>query len=191
MRPKVVAFRGKIKCKKYPKAVRNFMTKEQQMHICKLCEQQGIKSATKQMKTGARVAAPKELMWGRNRGNPVVTHWALSAKHKENGWLIGLSRGEINTSCVDDGKCVICTSVQTVHISDHSSLPVVKTKLELDSHADTCVVGDHCLIVHDHNRPVNVYRYDPKVGSKHVCIVDAAVAYTEPKTGQVVILLLN
>ena len=31
VRPKVAAFLGKIKCKKYPKAVWNFMTKEQQM----------------------------------------------------------------------------------------------------------------------------------------------------------------
>ena len=45
--------------------------------------------------------------------------------------------------------------------------------------------------LHDHNRPVNVFGYDPKVGLKHACIVNAAVAYTEPETGQVVILLIN
>ena len=38
---------------------------------------------------------------------------------------------------------------------------------------------------------MNVDGYDPKVGSKHVCIVNTTVAYTEPETGQVVILLLN
>ena len=58
-------------------------------------------------------------------------------------------------------------------------------------HADTCVVGVHCFIVHDHNRPVNVYGYDTKAGSKHACVVSAAVVYTDPKTGQVVIFLYN
>ena len=41
-----------------------------------------------------------------------------------------------------------------------------QSKIELDSHSDTCVVGDQCLVVHDHNRPVNVYGRDPKAGSK-------------------------
>ena len=52
-------------------------------------------------------------------------------------------------------------------------------------------MGDNCLVVHDHNKPVNVYGYDPKADSKHVCIVNAAVTYTEPETGQVVIFLIN
>ena len=68
---------------------------------------------------------------------------------------------------------------------------VVKTEIELDSHSDTCVVGDHCLSVHDHKRSVNVYGYDPKSGSKHACLVDATVIYIEPKTGQVALLLIN
>ena len=37
--------------------------------------------------------------------------------------------------------------MQTVHLSAHTNIAVVKTKIELDLHADTCVVGDHCLIV--------------------------------------------
>ena len=44
---KVVAFMGIIECKNYPKAVWNSMTKEQQMHIKKLQEQQGIKPTAK------------------------------------------------------------------------------------------------------------------------------------------------
>ena len=69
--------------------------------------------------------------------------------------------------------------------------PVVETKIDLDSHADTCAVGDHCQIVNDHNRPAKIYGYDLKAGSKHVCIVNATIAYTEPETGQVVILSIN
>ena len=38
-------------------------------------------------------------------------------------------------SCVDnDDECVICTSVQTVHLSAHNSLAAVEMKIELDSH---------------------------------------------------------
>ena len=45
-------------------------------------------------------------------------------------------------------------------------------------------MGDHCLIVHDNNRPVNVYGYDSKAGLKHAPVVGA-------KTSQAFILLIN
>ena len=32
---------------------------------------------------------------------------------------------------------------------------------DLESPADTCVIGQHALIVHNFNRPVNVVGYDP------------------------------
>ena len=41
-----------------------------------------------------------------------------------------------------------------------------ETTLELDSHADTCVLGRHALIILDHNRPVTVMGYDESLGSK-------------------------
>ena len=37
VRPKVVAFTGKVEYKKYPKAVWNSMTRWQQMQVRKLC----------------------------------------------------------------------------------------------------------------------------------------------------------
>ena len=37
---------------------------------------------------------------------------------------------------------------------DHTLVAITKPKVELDSHADTCVVGDNCLSTLDHNRPV-------------------------------------
>ena len=51
VRHKVLAFMGKVECKKYPKAVWNSMTREQQMQVRKLQEQQGIKSAMRQAST--------------------------------------------------------------------------------------------------------------------------------------------
>ena len=53
------------------------------------------------------------------------------------------------------------------------------------------VVADHCLVVHDHNRWVNVFGYYPKAWSKHAHIVNATVASTKSETGKVVILLIN
>ena len=56
---KVVAFIGKIECKKYPKAVWNSISREQQMQTRKLHEQQGIKLAEKKNSTVARIVALK------------------------------------------------------------------------------------------------------------------------------------
>ena len=36
----------------------------------------------------------------------------------------------------------------------HASLVSNKPTVELDQHADTWVVGDSCLVIHDHNRPI-------------------------------------
>ena len=117
-------------------------------------------------------------------------HQALGTKHKEPSWLIGLLKGYIISTCFGD-EGVIYTSVQTVQLYAQNSPTVVETKMELDSHSVTCVAGDHFLIVHDYNRTVNVFRYGSKVGSNHACIVNTALAYTEPEIGQVVILLIN
>ena len=47
--------------------------------------------------------------------------------------------------------------MQTVQLHAQKNITVVKTKIELDSNRDTFVVDDQCLVIHDHNRPVNVY----------------------------------
>ena len=179
------------------------------MQVRKLHEQQGIK----QTSTDAKIAAfkaklrissqpkegdvkktkwvtPEESAWRRNRGISVVMCQALGSKCREPGWLLGSSKEETNMSCVDD-ESAICASVWSVHLSAHNNLAGVKTKIDFDSHADICVIGGHCLVVHDNNRPVNVFGSDHKAGSKHTCIVNATVAYTKPETGHMVILLIN
>ena len=52
-------------------------------------------------------------------------------------------------------------------------------RTDLDSNADTCVIGQHALIVHDFNCPVNVVGYDTsKFTMTTKCrTVSAAVAY--------------
>ena len=65
------------------------------------------------------------------------------------------------------------------HASAASSKPIV----ELDSHADMCVVGDNCFIIHDHNRPVNVYTKDchRSVKTDHAAVgwVSKSIKWTE------------
>jgi hypothetical protein len=41
-----------------------------------------------------------------------------------------------------------------------------ETNLELDSYADTCVLGHDALILLDYDRPVIVEGYDPSLGTK-------------------------
>ena len=62
----------------------------------------------------------------------------------------------------------------------------------LDSHADTCVVGKNALIVQDFDRPVDVCGYDPKGPvTKSLRTVSAALAYTNPTSGETVILVIH
>jgi hypothetical protein len=62
---------------------------------------------------------------------------------------------------------------------------------ELDSHADTCVVGKNALIIHDFERPVNVTGYDQSVATTKARTVTAAVAYDEPNTGRVLVFIIH
>ena len=108
VRPKVATFMEKVECKKYPKAVRKSINREQQMQFRKLQEQQGIKPATRQTSADAKNSAreakieitsqpkqddvkekegetPKEPKWGKNKRNSSMTCQKLGAKCKEPG----------------------------------------------------------------------------------------------------------
>jgi hypothetical protein len=50
-----------------------------------------------------------------------------------------------------------------------------QTTLELDSHADTCVVGKDVLIINDFDRPVDVRGYDHSLGSQRYQTVSAVL----------------
>ena len=51
----------------------------------------------------------------------------------------------------------------------------------------TSMYGDNCLVIHDHNRPLNVFNYDPKDGHECVRIVNAE----DPHSGQKYILMID
>jgi hypothetical protein len=66
-----------------------------------------------------------------------------------------------------------------------------ETTLELDSHADTCVLGHVALIFLDYDRPVIVKGYDPSLGTKTYATVSRALAYDDSVTGNVYQLVIN
>ena len=61
----------------------------------------------------------------------------------------------------------------------HTSVASSKPKVESDSHADTFVVGNNCLVIHSLKRPVNAYNYDPRDGHKIAKTVNATVDYQD------------
>ena len=64
-------------------------------------------------------------------------------------------------------SCRYVKPLTTVHVTiAQAEVTCRRPKKELKSHADTCAVGNNCLVVHDHDRPVNVYSYNPKDGYK-------------------------
>ena len=64
---------------------------------------------------------------------------------------------------------------------------------ELDSHVDTCIVGDNtALVIQDFECPVSVVGYDRTVGAaKNYKTVSAVIAYDHPRTGQAFMLILH
>ena len=70
-------------------------------------------------------------------------------------------------SAINGWRTIVCFTVTQAKTTSN------RPKIVLDSHINTGVVGDHCLVVHDHDRPINVYSYDPKDGLKHAYFVDA------------------
>ncbi len=66
-----------------------------------------------------------------------------------------------------------------------------ETTLELDSHADMCVLGRDALIFLDYERPIVVKGYDPSLGTKIYATVSRGLAYDDPMTGKVYHLVIN
>ena len=66
-----------------------------------------------------------------------------------------------------------------------------ETTLELDSHADTCVLGRDAFIILDYNQPVSIAGYDESLGSKTYQTVSGVVAYDDPQTRRMLHLIIN
>jgi hypothetical protein len=64
--------------------------------------------------------------------------------------------------------------------------------IELDSNADTCCVGEGVMIVNVTDRYFNASPFIKSLGSiKRVPIVSEAVAYDDPRSGKVSILIIH
>ena len=64
--------------------------------------------------------------------------------------------------------------------------------MELDSHADTCAFGNHCLVLNDTGAQVSVDGFTAAVGTvTKVQVVTAAIAYDDPNTLQTHILIFH
>ena len=66
-------------------------------------------------------------------------------------------------------------------------------QMELDSHADTSVVGkESALLIHGYETPVCVCGYTEEVGHTSNChVISAVVAYDHPEMGDVYMLVIH
>ena len=63
--------------------------------------------------------------------------------------------------------------------------------IEMDSNADTCVLGQNFIVTSYSQRSAEVYAYDKDLPSTVVPIVSGATAYTCPTSGHTFILIVN
>jgi hypothetical protein len=72
-----------------------------------------------------------------------------------------------------------------------ASNSILETSLELDSHADTTVLGGDALIFQNYDRPVEVLGYNPTMGARTYQTVSGALAFDHPMTGQTYLLVFH
>lgn len=75
------------------------------------------------------------------------------------------------------------TAVGNIRVASATS-NIRETTLELDSHADTFVLGAGALVINNYNRPVNVISYDPAQGGTQYDTVSGVLGYRHPE-GQI------
>ena len=86
-------------------------------------------------------------------------------------------------------------AIRTVRIEVGRQLAATQSfttiRVEVDSHADTCVLGKHCLVIHDWGRPVKVSGWNPKDGSRECKIVSGVVVWDRPEDGALFMLIFH
>jgi hypothetical protein len=120
--------------------------------------------------------------WGHNPDSPAIAGHEEHVPKKSKTWLTGhstLSAFRTTQLSIDPKQ----------YITDLSTIG--ETTLELDSHADKCVLGCDALILLDYDRPVIVEGYDPSLGAKTYATVSGALAYDDPVTGKVYHLVIS
>jgi len=88
------------------------------------------------------------------------------------------------------GERIVMNRREIASISQ--STDILHCKAELDSHADTCRVNHVARVLEVHGQVAQVSGFSDNVTPmKDITIVNAAVAYDVPETGEVVILVIN
>jgi hypothetical protein len=87
----------------------------------------------------------------------------------------------------------VIAPVRTVHLGSLHVDSDMECRTELDSHADTCVVGEEtALVIHDYEQPVRVFGYDESIGqATNYKTVSAVIAYVHPETGETYMLTIH
>jgi len=115
---------------------------------------------------------PSDDSGSRNRDNLVLGHQVHQRSKEQDTWRVDpnhVTRDKTITWSLETLRTIHIDLDQrrTVkNISYKINDPNYETKLELDSHADTCVLGRDALIVLDFQRPINVVGYDESLGTK-------------------------
>jgi hypothetical protein len=88
-------------------------------------------------------------------------------------------------------RTIRLTTRKITNVTSNDYNVLGETTLELDSHADTCVLGRDALIVSNYDQPVEVEGYNRALGTKRYDTVSGALAYDHPHTGEVLLLVLH
>ena len=80
------------------------------------------------------------------------------------------------TKFTETGRKKVAT-VRSADIKVAKSSATDEIRMDLDSHTNTCVLGNECLKVYDWNRPVNVSSWNPKGGERLCQTISVTVAY--------------
>ena len=105
------------------------------------------------------------------RGHSKLDHKTSTHQKGESSWLLRSSERDDWPGVSDHGEAHHCS------IFKHRLQTYNRAK-----HAYTHIVGDKCLVVHDHDRLINVFGYDPTHGHRCTQMVDATVRCNDPIT---------
>lgn len=64
-------------------------------------------------------------------------------------------------------------------------------RCEMDSHADTCVAGNNCIVLEYTGHHATVEAYSPDYASKEIPIATVATTYDSPNSGETFALIIN
>ena len=87
-------------------------------------------------------------------------------------------------------KCGIAT-VRIIQVKVVNSLVSDETRVDLDIHDDTIVLGKKCMEIYNWNFPVKLSGWYPKDREKLCQTIPGAVAYDYPQNGQVGLLIFH